>query len=70
MRGQFSGGLRLWRRREQIGSGLGNTQHHRVAVGHGEIAHTVGPRACGEQDKAAPEERMGGIGDLDFGRIV
>jgi hypothetical protein len=70
MRGQFSGWPHLWRWREQIGGGLGNAQHHRVAVGHEEIAHTVGARTCGEQDKAVPEERMSGIGDFDFGRVV
>ena len=70
MRGQFSRWLCLGWRREQIGGVLGNAQHHRVAVGHEEIAHAVGARACGEQGKAAPEERMGGIGDLDFGRII
>jgi hypothetical protein len=30
----------------------------------------MGARAGGEQRKVAPEERMGGIGDLDFRRIV
>jgi hypothetical protein len=35
-----------------------------------EIAHPVGARAGREQREAAPEERMGGIGDLDFRRVV
>ena len=49
---------------------MGQTQHHRVAVGNEDIAHAVGARAGREQRKAAPEERMGGIGDLDFRRVV
>jgi hypothetical protein len=49
---------------------VGKTQHHRVAICHEDIAHAVGARAGREQRKAAPEERMGGIGDLDFRRIV
>ena len=49
---------------------MGNTQHHRVAVGDEDIAHAVGARAGREQRKAAPEERMAGIGDLDFRRVV
>jgi hypothetical protein len=49
---------------------VGKTQHHRVAVGNEDIAHAVGARAGREQRKAAPEERMGGIGDLDFRRVV
>ena len=70
MRGQFSQRLGFWRWRDQTGGRLGNPQHHGVAVGDEEIAHTVGARAGGEQRKAAPEERMGGIGDLDFRRVV
>jgi hypothetical protein len=38
--------------------------------GDEERAHAVGALAGREQRKAAPEERMGGIGDLDFRRIV
>ena len=49
---------------------MGQTQHHRVAVGNEDIAHAVGARAGREQRKAAPEERMGGIGDLNFRRVV
>jgi hypothetical protein len=49
---------------------LGKTQNHRVAVCNEDIAHAVGARAGREQRKAAPEERMGGIGDLDFRRVV
>src|SRR5262249_7700594 len=70
MRGQFSPWLRLWRCGDQAGDRVGKTQQHRVVVGDEDIAHAVGARAGGEQRKAAPEERMGGIGDLDFRRIV
>ena len=49
---------------------MGQTQHHGVAVGDEDIAHAVGARAGREQCKAAPEEGMGGIGDLDFRRVV
>jgi hypothetical protein len=69
MRGKFSQQLGLWRWRDQTGGCLGNPQHHGVAVGDEEIAHTVGARAGREQRKAAPEERMGGIGALDFRRV-
>src|SRR5215510_8434797 len=70
MRGEFSPWRRLWRCGAQTGSGVGKTQHHGVAVGHEDRAYTVGARAGREQCKAAPEERMGGIGDFDFRRIV
>ena len=49
---------------------MGKTQPHRVAVGNEDIAYAVAARAGREQCKAAPEERMGGIGDLDFRRVV
>src|SRR5215831_17585380 len=62
--------LRLWRCGDQAGDRVGQTQQHRVVVGDEDIAHAVGARAGGEQRKAAPEERMGGIGDLDFRRVV
>src|SRR5205823_8463910 len=62
--------LRLWRCGDQTGGRVGQTQHHRVAVGDEDIAHAVGARTGREQCKAAPEERMGGIGDLDFRRVV
>jgi len=45
---------------------VGKTEDHGVAVGDEDITHAVGARAGREQRKAAPEERMGGIGDLDF----
>ena len=48
----------------------GKTEDHGVAVGDEDITHAVGARAGREQRKAAPEERMGGIGDLDFRRVV
>src|SRR5262252_3522183 len=70
MRGEFSPWRRLWRCGAQTSSGVGKTQHHGVAVGHEDIAYAVGARAGREQCKAAPEERMGGIGDFDFRRIV
>src|SRR5215471_9660316 len=70
MRGEFSPWHRLWRCGAQTGSGVGQTQHHGVAVGHEDIAYAVGARAGREQCKAAPEERMGGIDDLDFRPIV
>ena len=70
MRGKFREGDRLERGRDQIRGGLGNPQDHGVTVGHEEIAHAVGTRAGREQRKAAPEEWMGGIGDLDCRRIV
>ena len=70
MRGEFSPWRRLWRYGAQTGSGVGQTQHHGVAVGHEDIAYAVGARAGREQCKAAPEERMGGIDDLDFRPIV
>src|SRR6266446_3719470 len=70
MRGEFSPWRRLWRCGAQTGSGVGKTQYHGVAVGHEDIAYAVGARAGREQCKAAPEERMGGIGDFDFRRIV
>jgi hypothetical protein len=49
---------------------LGKTQHHGVAVGDEEIAYAVGAWTGREQRKAAPEERMAGIGDLDFRQIL
>ena len=70
MRGEFSPWRRLWRCGAQTSSGVGKTQHHDVALGHEDIACAVGVRAGREQCKAAPEERMGGIGDFDFRRIV
>ncbi len=66
MRGKFSQRLGLWRWHDQTGGRLGNPQHHGVAVGDEDIAHTVGARAGGEQRKAAPVKRMAGVGDLDF----
>src|SRR5262249_20558796 len=70
MRGEFRPWGRLWRYGVQTGSGVRKTQPHGVAVGHEDIAYAVGAWAGREQCKAAPEERMGGIGDLDFRRIV
>src|SRR5215475_10238727 len=70
MRGKFSQRLGFWRWRDQTGGRLGNPQHHGVAVGDEEIARTVGARAGGEQRKAAPVQRMAGVGDLDFRRVV
>src|SRR5438128_6411281 len=70
MQGQLRPRGRLGRWRDDIRGGLGNPQDHGVTVGDKEIAHAVGARAGREQRKAAPEERMGGIGDLDFRRVV
>ena len=70
MRGKFSQRLGLWRWHDQTGGRLGNPQHHGVAVGDEDIAHTVGARAGGEQRKAAPVKRMAGVGDLDFCQVV
>jgi hypothetical protein len=70
MRGQVRQRLGLWRWHEQAGSRLRNPQHHGVAVGDEDIAHTGGARAGGEQRKAAPVKRMAGVGDLDFRRVV
>src|SRR5919198_2618594 len=50
--------------------GLGNPQDHGVAVGDKDIAHAVRARTSREQCKTAPEERMGGISDLDFRQVV
>ena len=70
MQGQFSPWRRRWLCVEQTGGDVGQTQHHGVTVGDEDIAYAVGARAGREQCKAAPEERMGGIGDLDFRRVV
>src|SRR3989442_4884476 len=70
MQGKLRHRGRLGRWRDDIRGGLGNPQDHGVTVGDKEIAHAVGARAGREQRKAAPEERMGGIGDLDFRRVV
>src|SRR5881397_2785245 len=70
MQGKLRHRGRLGRWRDDIRGGLGNPQDHGVTVGDKEIAHAVGARAGREQRKAAPEERMGGIGDLDFRRGV
>jgi len=70
MRGKFSQRLGRGRWHDQTGGRLGNPQHHGVAVGDEEIAHTVGARAGGEQRKAAPVQRMAGVGDLDFHQVV
>jgi len=70
MRGKLSQRLGLWRWRDQTGGRLGNPQHHGVAVGDEDIAHTVGARAGREPRKAAPEERMAGVGDFDFRQVV
>src|SRR5712691_1720296 len=70
MRGKFRQRWGLWRWRDQTGGRLGNPQHHGVAVGDEDIAHTVRARAGGEQRKAAPVQRMAGVGDLDFRQVV
>src|SRR5215510_4941981 len=70
MRGKLREGGRLGRWRDQIRGGLGNPQDHGVAVGDKEIAHAVRARTSREQDKTATEERMAGVGDLDFCQVV
>src|SRR5262249_11606405 len=70
MRGKFREGSRRGRWRDQIRGGLGNPQDHGVAVGDKEIAHAVSARTRREQYKTATEERMAGVGDLDFCQVV
>ena len=70
MRGKLSHRLGLWRWHDQTGGRLGNPQHHGVAIGDEDRAHTMGARAGGEQGKAAPVQRMAGVGDLDFRQVV
>jgi hypothetical protein len=70
MRGKFRHRGRLGRGRDDIRGSLRNPQGHGVPVSDKEIAHAVGAWAGREQRKAAPEERMGGIGDLNFRRVV
>src|SRR5262245_25929846 len=66
MRGKFREGGRLGRWRDQIRGGLGNSQDHGVAVGDKDIAHAVRAWTSRAQYKTAFEERMVGVGDLDF----
>src|SRR5881397_3627406 len=70
MRGKLSQRVGLWRWRDQIGGRLGNPQDHGLTVSDKAIAHTVRARARREQRKAATEERMAGVGDLDFCPVV
>src|SRR5215470_1992477 len=70
MRGKFREGSRLGWWRDQIRGGLGNPQDHGGAVGDKDIAHAVRARTSREQDKTATEERMAGVGDLDFCQVV
>ena len=70
MRGKFREGGRLVRWRDQIRGGLGNSQDHGVAVGDKDIAHAVRARTSRERYKTATEERMAGVGDLDFCQVV
>ena len=49
---------------------MGKTENHGVAVGDEDIADAMGSRAFREQHKATPEERMAGIGDLDFRQVL
>src|SRR6266404_2566438 len=70
MRGKFSQRLGLWRWRDQTGGCLGNPQHHGVAVGDEDIAHTVGARASRDQRKTTPEEWMTGVCDFHFSQVV
>jgi hypothetical protein len=70
MRGKFRHGGRLGRWRDQIRGGLGHPQDHGVTVGDKDIAHAVRARARREQHKTTAEERMAGVGDLDFCQVV
>jgi len=70
MRGKFSERLGLWRWRDQTGGRLGNPQHHGVAVGDEDIAHTVGARASRDQRKTTPEEWMPRVCDFHFSQVV
>src|SRR5262249_37963655 len=70
MRGKFREGSRRGRWRDQIRGGLGNPQGHGGAGGGKEIAHAVSARTRREQYKTATEERMAGVGDLDFCQVV
>src|SRR6266566_6515336 len=70
MRGKFSQRLGLWRWHDQTGGRLGNPQHHGVAVGDEDIAHTVGARASRDQRKTTPEEWMTGVCDFNFSQVV
>jgi hypothetical protein len=70
MRGKFRHGCRLGRWRDQIRGCLGNPQDHGVTVGDKDIAHAVRARARREQHKTAAEERMAGVCNLDFRRVV
>lgn len=70
MRGKFSERLGLWRWRDQTGGRLGNPQHHGVAVGDEDIAHTVRARASRDQRKTTPEEWMPRVCDFPFSQVV
>src|SRR5712691_7448686 len=70
MGGEFSWGGRLGRWGGRTRGGLGNPQDHGVAVGDKDIAHAVRARTRREQYKTATEERMAGVGDLDFCQVV
>ncbi|MEY2842774.1 MAG: hypothetical protein RI920_811 [Pseudomonadota bacterium] len=70
MQGQFSLGGRLWRGGDEAGGRLGEPEGHGVTIGNEDITHAVGARAGRQPRKAAPKERMGGISDLDFWRVV
>ena len=70
MRGKFSERLGLWRWRDQTGGRLGNPQHHGVAVGDEDIAHTVRARASRDQRKTTPEEWMPRVCDFHFSQVV
>ena len=70
MRGKLSERLGLWRWRDQPGGRLGNPQHHGVAVGDEDIAHTVRARASRDQRKTTPEEWMPRVCDFHFSQVV
>lgn len=66
LRGQLSRrGLQRWRRREIRGPQF-DADVHVAAVGDDDVSHRSGSIVYGEDLEVAPEERMGGVGDLEL----
>jgi hypothetical protein len=66
LRGQLSRrGLQRWRWREIRGPQF-DADVHVAAVGDDDVSHQSRSIVYGEDLEAAPEERMGGVGDLDL----
>ena len=63
-------GGRRGRWRDPRRGGLGHPQDPGGAGGDKEIAQAVRARTRRKQYKPATEERMAGVGDLDFGSVV